>query len=99
MATDGQPLNRPAVLAPLPYLETIQVPIDQTQGTETDASSVIVGDFTQMMLGLRSTMRIEILRELYAEPMEFGFIAHLRADVAIAQPKAFTKIVGIIPAA
>ncbi len=99
VATDGQPLNRPAVLAPLPYLETIQVPIDQTQGTETDASSVIVGDFTQMMLGLRSTMRIEILRELYAEPMEFGFIAHLRADVAIAQPKAFTKIVGIIPAA
>ena len=97
--TTGQPLNRPRVLDDLAYLESNQVPIDETQGTSDVASNIIVGDFTQLMVGIRSAMRIELLTQPFAENLQVGFLAHLRADVAIAQPTAFCRIIGINPTA
>jgi HK97 family phage major capsid protein len=96
--TTGQPLRRPDVLERLKFLATTRLPVDETQGTAENASTLVMGDFAQLMVGVRSSLRIEVLRELFAENHQYGFVAHLRADVAVAQPGAFAKIVGIIPA-
>jgi HK97 family phage major capsid protein len=95
--TTGQPLNPPKRLADLPRLVTTTAPINQVQGTAVNASSIIVGDFSQMMLGVRTQLRIEVLRERYAENLQYAFLAHLRADIQLAHPESFCKLVGIIP--
>ncbi|MEW5709464.1 MAG: phage major capsid protein [Pseudomonadota bacterium] len=95
--TTGQPLTPPQALASLPQLVTTIVPINQTQGTAANASSIIVGDFAQLVLGVRSELRIELLREAFSTNMQIAFLAHLRMDVAVTQPKAFCILKGITP--
>lgn len=94
----GQPLNAPAAVTAVPRLVSTVVPINQTQGTATNASTVVVGDFSNLLIGVRTQLRIEVIRELFASTMEYAFLAHLRADVAVAQPKSFALIKGVIPA-
>lgn len=78
----GQPLTPPPAIASIPLRTT----------TGISAKNLIVGDFTQLMIGVRSQMRVEVLREAFASNLQVGFLAHLRADVQVAQPKAFCKI-------
>ena len=42
-------------------------------------------------------MRIEVLRERYADNLQYGFLAYLRADVAVTHAASFGKLIGIIP--
>jgi len=95
--TTNQPLAVPGVIAGLPMLVTSQMPITQTQGSANNASMILVGDFTRLLIGVRTGLRIEVLKERYAENMQYAFIAHMRADIAVEQPKAFLKLIGIIP--
>lgn len=93
----GQPLQLPPALTELPQMVTTTVPVNQVQGSASNASSIIFGDFSQLVLGLRQELRIEVLRERFAENMQYGFLAHLRMDVAVAHPESFCKLIGIIP--
>lgn len=95
--TTNQPLRAPQALADIPTLTSTICPITQTQGTAVNASSIIIGDFSQLLIGLRQELRIEVLRETFASNMQYAFIAHLRADVAVAHPESFCKLIGIIP--
>lgn len=96
--TTGQPLQAPAALATLPQLVSTTVPVNQVQGTSgATCSSVIVGDFSQLLIGVRQELRIEVVRDLFAGNLQYGFIAHLRMDVAVAHPESFCKLVGILP--
>lgn len=95
--TTGQPLQPPPVLANVPILSTNGIPVDQAQGTAANASSAILGDFTQVMVGIRTQLQITILNERFAEFGQVGFVGWLRADVQIARPGALAKIVGIKP--
>lgn len=97
LATDNQPLNAPPIIAGIPMMVTSQMPITQTQGSATNASSIILGDFTRLLIGVRTGLRIELLKERYAENLQYAFVAHLRADIAVEQPKAFLKLIGVIP--
>lgn len=93
--TTNQPLVPPNMVATIPQLVTTSVPVNQTVGTSTDCTTVFVGDFTQMLIGVRSELVIRVLSERYADTHQIGFVAALRADVQLAQPAAFTKITGI----
>ena len=93
--TQGQPLRKPEVLTGVPMLHTTSLPVDETKGTSTDASKIVLGDFSQLMIGMRSRLRIELMREPLAMNHQLLFIAHLRADVAVAQPKSFCVIDGV----
>jgi HK97 family phage major capsid protein len=73
------------------------MPINETQGTSNNASSIILGDFAQVMIGLRTDLQIQVLQERFAEVGQIGFIAWMRADVALARPAALARIAGIIP--
>lgn len=95
----GQPLQVPPSLSGIVRHATTNIPVDLTQGTATNASAIILGDFTQLLLGVRSELRIELLRERFADAGQYAFIAHMRMDVAVAQPEAFCAVKGIIPAA
>lgn len=95
--TTGQPLMPPPALKDLPMLRSTIVPVDQTHGTANNASSIFLGDFSHLMLGMRSALRVEMLRERFADNHQYAFIAHLRADVQLVRPESFCVIKGIIP--
>lgn len=95
--TTTQPLVRPQALANLPFLATTQIPVDETQGTSGDASRIITGHFPELWIGTRRSLRIEVLKERYAENFQYGLLAFLRADVQLAHAESFCQIVGIIP--
>ena len=95
--TTGQPLVAPRALDGIPFLTTTAVPVDQTQGTATNASVAFMGDFTQVLVGIRTQLQITVLNERFAEFGQIGFVGWLRADVAVARPAALAKIIGIKP--
>jgi HK97 family phage major capsid protein len=79
-------------------LSITKIPLNQVQGASgAVCSSIIIGDFTQRYMGIRSGMRIEVLKELFAGNLQYGLLAHLRMDVQVAQPKSFAVLKGIKP--
>jgi HK97 family phage major capsid protein len=93
----GQPLRPPPRLADVPQLVTTSMATDETQGTATTASSMLLGDFSEIFVGLRTELMISILHELFADTGEIGFVLWLRGDVGIARPAALCRIEGITP--
>lgn len=90
-----EPLPRPKAIENLPFLVTSKLPITETQGTSNAASRAVMGYFPDVLIGIRSQLRIEILREKFADKLQYGILAHLRADVAVAHAANFCNIVGI----
>lgn len=93
----GQPLMMPQALENLPLLGTKSVPDNLTQGTATTCSTILLGDYSQAMIGLREGLTLMRLNERYAEKGQVAFMARMRADVAFAQPACFTRIIGVKP--
>jgi HK97 family phage major capsid protein len=88
-----------AYLAPpasmLPMLATKQIPANLTVGTSTDCSEVYTADWSQLLIGVRTELRVLPLRERYADFGQYGFLAWFRADVQLAQPSAFVVDTGV----
>lgn len=91
----GQPLNVPPAISNIPLLVTSKIPVNG--GVGTNESNIFAGDWSKLMIGVRNQLRIEILRERYADVHQYGFVAHLRADVAAEHEAAFTVLEGITP--
>lgn len=89
----GQPLRKPEAIANTPMLWTGNMPTDG--GAGDDESQIIAGDWSQLMIGLRSQIRIVTLRERFMDNLQFGFIAHARVDFAATRDSAFTVLDGI----
>ena len=90
-------------VASLEKYATNQVPTNLGGGT--NQTEVYVGDFTKLMIGMRTEIQLEISR-VAADATNGAFAngqvwvrAYLRADVQIAKPKHFEYISGIIPVA
>lgn len=96
-ATTNAPLMRPAVLADMPFLQTANVSITETQGTANNASTIFLGDWPQMLLGFRTEMQVEVARELFRGNYQYGFFGHLRMDMQVTHPESFGRLIGIIP--
>lgn len=92
-----QPLQPPPMVAGVRRLTTNQVPVNLTVGTSTDTSDIFVADWRQLLIGVRHTFQIDVLRERFADNFQLGFLAHLRADVLVARPKAFVVSSGVRP--
>src|SRR5258708_3879503 len=93
-----QPMRKPDLIQNIPFLATTSVPNTQTQGTSSGvASEIIVGDFTQLMFGIRTRLRIRILQERFiGDTLEYGFLADLPADVQLRHPQSFCEVVGVL---
>ncbi|HSU03944.1 MAG TPA: phage major capsid protein [Acetobacteraceae bacterium] len=96
--TLGQPLRRVDRIANVPMLVTTGMGVAETQGSASTASSILLGDFSEVYVGMRTELVISVLQELYAANGQVGFVLWLRADVAIARPAAMARVEGIIPA-
>jgi len=110
--TTNQPLQPPAPVAALPRFVTNQLPINLTQGTSVDTSEIFVGDFSQLIVGIRPHVRIEVSRadagpfggvqfkadtSASISTMSVNLLAYLRADVQLLHPEAFVAITGARP--
>lgn len=93
----GQPMAMPPVLNNLQHYVTNQIPNDLTQGTSTNASELFVGGWPELLIGLRTRFSVRVLTERYAEFGQVAFLSWWRGDVAVARPKAFAVLTGIIP--
>lgn len=91
----GQPLSLPPRLVGIPLLTTTSVNITETQGSNNDTSSMVLGDFSQVYCGLRTSLQVSVLNERYADTGQVGFVSWLRADVLVARPAALARIEGI----
>ena len=79
----------------MPMLVTTKIPING--GAGTNESSIFAGDWSRLLIGMRTDLRIEILKERYADTHQYGFVAFLRADVAAEHEAAFTVLEAITP--
>lgn len=95
--TTGQPLQAPGYLAGLQFLETAQLPDNLTTGTSSDTSEVYVGRWSDLLIGVRPTIgvRVRQLHERFADQMQVGLLAWLRADVQLAHPESFSILTGV----
>jgi HK97 family phage major capsid protein len=95
----GQPLRQPASVAELAKFVSNQIPVNLTQGTSTDCSEGYVGDFANVLIGVRPTIgvRVKVLSERYADNLQVGLIAWIRADVGLAHPEHLSVVTGIRP--
>jgi HK97 family phage major capsid protein len=94
----NQPLRLPPSLERLPWFQTTSVPTNLGGGTET---APIVGDFSQVVVGLRQNIEIAIAKEgTTADGRGFArneaiIVAILRADSMLVREKAFCVLGGI----
>lgn len=81
--TTAQPLRMPAALEGLRQYRTNQVTGD-----------VFVGDFANLLIGLRTSFRLEVSRVAGTafENLQVWVRAYLRADVQLAHPEAFVVL-------
>lgn len=93
--TTGQPLRRPEALSGWDFIASPQIPIDLAVGASTDCSEMYLGDFGLFTYFIREGISVQLLRELYAQTGEVGFVCHTRVDVAAMYAKAFAIITGI----
>lgn len=96
---DLNPLGVPPVVEKARHFVTSQISTSMTQGTATNASAIIVGQFDQVLIGMRDRLVIEAFRggDSNASKMEVTLRAYIRADVAVVRPTAFSSVIGIIP--
>jgi len=94
---DKTPLVMPAPVARLNHLVTNQLPNDLTVGGSTDCSEVIVGDFTKLVIGIRPSGSVQILRSNlpFMDKMQIAILCWIRADVGILQPTHFHVTRGV----
>jgi HK97 family phage major capsid protein len=56
--TTNQPLNMPPAIANIPMLTTTSIAIDG--GSGSNESTIYVGNFNNLMIGMRNDIRIEV---------------------------------------
>ena len=76
---------------------TSAVPINESRGTSSDCSSIFFGDFSHLLYGIRTEMKILPIREAFLSAGYVGFVAYLRADVQVDRTDAFKVIRGVKP--
>jgi HK97 family phage major capsid protein len=99
----GQPLQPPQSFRELTKLVTSQVPVNRTHGAASNASDAFVGEWPELLVGVRTQLRIEASRvsvvggESAFDRLQVHVRAYLRADIGVAQPSHFVVVTGIIP--
>jgi len=103
--TTGQAIVPPPAWTNMRRFSTNQIGVDMEHGTAENASCCFVGDFREMLIGMRTALSIELSRQAgdasgsAFKELQVWLRAYLRADILVARPSWFTIIKGIIPPA
>lgn len=94
---DGQYVAPPSYLDGITRYVTGQVPTNLTTGTSTgNTSDVFTGDWSKLLIGVRSELRIIVLNQRYLpDSGQIGFLCHWRGDMAVTRPAAFDVVTGV----
>lgn len=93
-ATDGQPLMRPRALDKMVFRPTTSIP--NNLGVGEDESLAIMGDFRDLVLGVRMEASVEALRlQTFASNLQLEFIGWTRVDFMVRRPASFVVLEGI----
>lgn len=76
------------MIARIPRLATTAASIDETEGTSNDASTVGLGDFPHLIIGMRHQLEIRVYDQPFVGNGQPAVVAWMRADVQLARPKA-----------
>lgn len=88
----------PSAISAIPMLTTTQIPVDG--GAGNDESTIIAGNFSHLLVGIRSNMQVELFKgPKYISNLQYTMVAHMRADIAVEGPKAFYTLTGVRQAA
>ncbi|WP_282062144.1 phage major capsid protein [Roseobacter litoralis] len=90
---NAQPLMAPKAIEEIPMLTTTAIPIDG--GSGNDESTIIMGNFAKLMIGIRSDIRVEVSRSYAMDRLQYVLVAHMRADVAVQHASGFHAITGV----
>jgi HK97 family phage major capsid protein len=77
-----------------PMFTTTKIPVNL--GAGTNESAVITGDFSNLIIGLRNTLTISVLKEVKSQNNQIVICAAMRGDVGILRPSAFDCISGVL---
>jgi HK97 family phage major capsid protein len=100
--TIGDTLGIPPSFQALEKYVTNSTPINLAHGSSNVASDAILGDFSQMIVGVRTALTVEISREAGSSAgsaftnAQVWIRALLRADVVLAHPEFFCVLDGIL---
>jgi HK97 family phage major capsid protein len=94
--TTGQYLTPPAALDGIQRLTTVQVPTNLTVGSSSLTSDVFTGDWSELLIGVRTRLEISVLRERSADVGAYELLAWWRGDIAVARPAAFDIVTGVL---
>ena len=96
MDNTGQPLQVPPVLnRPSPFDMLVSSKLPSNLGTNSDESTVYGGDMSQLAIGVRLAVDIQVLRERFADFNQVGFLIVLRADVMPIRANHLIRISGV----
>lgn len=93
-ATNGQPMLRPKALERTIFRPTTSVP--DNLGTGTNESKIVMGDFRDLVLGVRMEASVEALRlQTFAEKLTLEFVGWTRVDFLVRRPSSFVVLEGL----
>lgn len=92
-------LEPPSSIAPIRRFTSNQVPNNLTVGTSNDCSEIYTGRWSECLVGIRTDLRFRtrVLKERFADNLQIGLLAYLRADVQLAHGEGFNVTTGVRP--
>ena len=92
-ATDNQPLMAPGAISEIPTLTSTSIPTDGGGGS--DESTIFMGNFSRIMIGVRSDIRVDVSRDFALDRLQYVMVCHMRMDVAVSHATAFHTVTGV----
>jgi HK97 family phage major capsid protein len=85
----------PASMFGVPIFATTNIPIDQTQGSDTDSSSIVLLDRSQVVVGRRKQVEIAYSEHFAFNADQTAIRLVARYDITVIDPEAIVKIIGV----
>ena len=93
----GSYLASPPFWTDMQKYVTNQVPVNVTHGASSNTSYAFVGDYSQMVIGVRDSLRLEVVRQATdaVKKHQIWLVVSGRYDVGVVRPAHFSIIKGI----
>jgi HK97 family phage major capsid protein len=85
----------PDSLIPIPRLESSQIPINLTTGNLSTTTEIYVGDWSQLLVGLRTGLTISPSRVPGMRSLQVWLAAYQRVDFVVSRSAAFEVLTGV----
>jgi HK97 family phage major capsid protein len=90
-------LARPGYLSGVTDYDTSQIPVNLKKGSSTDCTASFIGDFSQMVVGMRGELRLLVDPYTQALGRTTRLVIWQKADVGVLNKTAFQIIDGVRP--